>query len=158
MATCMVIRREERITIRRATLDDVERIAQFIHELANFEGSVATVNAYMLRVELQKRNPAFFCLLAECANRHIGCAIYSFSYSTFSGLHRLHLEDMYVVPEFRGRGVGKLFMSRLQDLARQNLCMYMDWEMAATNSSAREFYQSLGAQTQDDRVFWRLKV
>jgi GNAT superfamily N-acetyltransferase len=107
--------------------------------------------------------PIFECVLAERGPRAVGFALYFFTFSTFKSRPTLYLEDLFVVPEERGRGVGRRLLVELARLAVERKCGRMEWSVLDWNP-AREFYFKLGAVAMDEwtvfrmtpDAFWRL--
>jgi len=139
------------VQIRAATSADVPLVLAFIRELAAYEKLSHEVEATeeSLRVTLFGEKPAAECLLAfadDAAKSPAGFAIYFTSYSTFLAKPGLHLEDLFVKSEFRGRGIGKSILLHLARLANHRGCGRMEWTVLDWNEPAIAFYESLGAQ------------
>jgi GNAT superfamily N-acetyltransferase len=136
------------ISIRAATKSDVPVILALVRELAIYEKELDKVRA---REEDYLRDgfgasPKFFVLLAEHAGAVCGFAFYFFAYSTWEGHSVLSLEDLFVRPEQRGNGVGKLLMQRLARIALDNDCTRFEWRVLDWNAPAKAFYEKLGAK------------
>jgi GNAT superfamily N-acetyltransferase len=123
-------------TIRIATNADVQQIYTFIRELAEYEH----VSPYSLNVTIEgiKRDafgekPYYYCLLAEHDGKPAGFAIYLFNYSTFEGRPSLHVEDLFVVPELRGLGIGKALLARAAAIAVSVGSKRLQWEVQDWN-------------------------
>jgi GNAT superfamily N-acetyltransferase len=136
------------LTIRTATAEDVSLIAQLIRELAEYERApqeaVATPED-ILRDGFSE-HPKFRVLIAEWSGTPAGFALFFNNYSTWRGRPGLFLEDLFVRPEFRKRGIGKAFLVRLARIAVAEGCARFEWQVLDWNKPAIEFYQSLGAQ------------
>ena len=135
------------LTIRFAGRDDAETILAFIRELAAYERepqAVAT-SAATLALQLGSPRPPFECLLAEEGGAAQGFALYFHNYSTWRGRPGLYLEDLYVRPEHRRRGVGLALLRELARLARERGCARMEWAVLDWNQPAIDFYLKLGA-------------
>jgi GNAT superfamily N-acetyltransferase len=142
------------LSIRPATIDDVGLLAAMIRELAEFERElklVVTTEADLARDGFGS-NPKFRALMAEWDGQPAGYALFFDFYSTWRG-RQLYLEDLFVRPQFRNRGIGKRLLAAVARIARDNDCHGMRWEVLDWNDTAIEFYKSLGAQFLDD---WRL--
>ena len=141
-------------TIRQATPADVPQILAFIRALAEYErepdAAVAT-EADLLRDGFGP-NPFYFCLIADSDNRPAGFALYFFNYSTWLGRPGLYLEDLFVLPEFRGLGIGKTLLQRIAAIAVENRCPRLQWEVLDWNTPAIDFYAAMGAEFLDT---WR---
>ncbi len=142
-------------TIRPATAADVPLILAFIRDLAIYEKLlhevVATEDA--LRRTLFGDQPGAQVVIAEADGRPAGFALYFYNYSTFLAKPGLYLEDLFVQPEFRGRGIGKALLLHLAKLANARGCGRMEWSVLDWNEPAKGFYRKLGAVPLDD---WRV--
>jgi GNAT superfamily N-acetyltransferase len=136
------------VTMRAATPDDVSEILAFIRALAAYErapDAVIATEADLLRDGFGP-NPYFFCLIAELDSRPAGYAFYFFDYSTWIGRPGLYLEDIYVHPQFRGRGIGKALLQRVAAIAVEKGCCRLKWEVLDWNTPAIDFYRAMGAE------------
>ncbi len=146
---------KEKIVIREAAADDVPILADFIRRLAEFEHLSSQVNISvddLLQFGFSE-TPYFRALIAEKEGQPLGFALYFFTFSTFVCRPTLYLEDLFVLPEHRGRGVGRALLSELARIARRRNCGRMEWAVLDWNESARTFYRSLGAE---ELAQWRL--
>ena len=145
----------DRVRIVPADEKDVPLILQMIKGLAEYEQLshevVATEES--LRASLFGARPAAEVLLAYSDRTPVGFALYFHNYSTFLGRSGLYLEDLFVVPAWRGRGVGRKLLSHLASIAIERACGRMEWAVLDWNESAIGFYQRLGARVLDD---WRI--
>ena len=141
-------------TIRKATRDDVPQILAFIRALASYEQLSHAVTATEADLERDGFGPRpfFECLLAEHDGRPAGFALYFFNYSTFLGRPGVYLEDLFVLPELRGRGIGKALLSRAAAAALENGCGRFEWSVLNWNAPAIGFYRSVGGVFLDE---WR---
>ena len=146
------------ITIRPATEADVPLILRFIRELAEYERLLHEVVATEegLRETLFGARPAAEVVIAEDGREPAGFALFFHNYSTFLAQPGIYLEDLYVRPEARGRGVGRALLAHLAALGRARGCGRLDWWVLNWNESAIRFYRSLGAQSMDDWTVFRL--
>lgn len=146
------------ITIRRATADDAALLHRFVRELAIYEKAeaqmIATVE--MIRESLFGQDSTTHAVICEIDGEPIGHALYFFNYSTWMGRHGLYLEDLYVVPEQRGTGAGTALLKHLAKIAVGRGCARFEWSCLDWNEPAIRFYQSLGAQPQEEWVIYRL--
>src|ERR1039457_4374139 len=127
------------IVIRKATKADVPQIFTFFRALAEYEHvPPAAVHATEEGIERDGfgENPLFRCLLAEQDGKPAGFAIYQYNYSTFDGQMALHIEDLYVVPEIRGMGIGRELLSYAAAIAVENGSRRLQWEVLDWNMSA----------------------
>lgn len=143
------------LAIRPATERDVPLILSFIQELAEYEKAreQAVATEANLRETLFGPRPYAEVVIAELEGEPVGFALFFHNYSTWLGRPGLYLEDLYVRPHARGRGVGKRLFAHLIDLARERGCGRMEWVVLDWNEPAIRFYESLGARGMDD---WRL--
>ena len=141
--------------IRLATPADVPSILQLIRALADYEklSDQVVVNEAQLREHLFGPRPYAEVLLAEEAGRVVGYALFFHTYSTFLGRPSLYLEDLFVLPEHRGRGHGKGLLARLARLAVERGCGRFEWMVLDWNTPAIQFYESLGAAVAPE---WKL--
>jgi GNAT superfamily N-acetyltransferase len=139
------------LRIRTATAEDVPEILAFIRALAFYERAPDAVRATeedLLRDGFGPK-PYFFCLIAELDGMPAGFAFYFFDYSTWLGRPGLYLEDLFVHPEFRGRGIGKALLERLAAIAVEKGCARLQWEVLDWNTPAIDFYRAMGAEFMD---------
>ncbi len=113
---------------------------------ANPTAAVAT-EADLLRDGFDPHSaPRFHVILAEWNDLPCGIALYFFNYSTWAGRPGLYLEDLFVEPEYRGRGIGKALLAELARIARKENCYAMRWQVLDWNQPAIDFYHSLGGE------------
>ncbi|MBW2456484.1 MAG: GNAT family N-acetyltransferase [Deltaproteobacteria bacterium] len=146
------------IQLRSATPDDAEQIHRFVVALAEYEREPDAVRctADELRSQLAEPEPPFRCLLAELDGTPAGFALYFHNYSTWRGRAGLYLEDLFVLPELRGRGVGKRLLAELARIAQARGCARMEWAVLDWNQSAIDFYRRLGAEPMSEWTLFRL--
>ena len=146
------------ITIRPASETEVATILAFIRELADYERLAHAVTATEadLRATLFGAQRYGYALFACSDERPVGFAIYFFNYSTFLGRPGLYLEDLYVRPEARGRGVGRRLLAHLARLAVERGCGRFEWSVLDWNEPAIRFYRSLGAEPASEWTLYRL--
>lgn len=132
--------------IRRATQADIPTILELIHALALYEREpdAVQIGEAELRRDGFGQQPLFECLIAEDGDEAAGFALYFPIYSTWRG-PSLHLEDLFVQPSHRGRGIGKALLSRVAAIAMERGCARMQWDVLDWNTPAIEFYRSRGA-------------
>jgi GNAT superfamily N-acetyltransferase len=136
------------LAIRPAEAADVPVILRLIHGLAEYErapDAVTATEADLLRDGFGRR-PLFHVVLAEWDGAPIGFAFYFFNYSTWQGKPGLYLEDLFVDPPFRGRGVGKALLVHLARIAVTQGCGRYQWQVLDWNEPAIRFYESMGAR------------
>ncbi|MEY3660671.1 MAG: hypothetical protein RLZZ169_1497 [Pseudomonadota bacterium] len=146
------------LTIRPATALDVPLILDFIRALALYERAAAEVVAdeERLRETLFGESPQAKVVLALWEGRPVGFAVYFFSYSTWLARKGLYLEDLFVLPEARGNGVGKALLRQLARIAVEEGCGRLEWSVLDWNQPAIDFYLSLGAVPQSEWTRYRL--
>lgn len=134
--------------LRAARQADVPLILGFIRELAEYEKLLHEVQATEagLRQQLFGPQPRAECVIAEYGGKPAGFALFFHNFSTFLAKPGLYLEDLYVKPEFRGKGVGRKLLAHLAALAVQRGCGRFEWAVLDWNAPAIGFYKSLGAQ------------
>jgi GNAT superfamily N-acetyltransferase len=146
------------IALREATPADVPVILQLIRGLAEYERlaheCVAT-EAALTRTLFGER-PAAEVVLAFTDERPAGFALFFHNYSTFLAKQGIYLEDLFVFPEFRGRGIGKKLLQRLAQLAVERDCGRLEWSVLDWNQDAIRFYESLGAKAMDEWTVYRV--
>jgi GNAT superfamily N-acetyltransferase len=137
------------LTIRPATPDDVPLILKLIRGLAEFENLLHEVEATEAKLQgalfPASGRPDAECRLAFLDGTPAGLAIFFTNYSTFLAKPGLYLEDLFVQPELRGRGIGKALLLDLARLANARGCGRMEWTVLDWNASAIAFYESIGA-------------
>ncbi|MBX3378088.1 MAG: GNAT family N-acetyltransferase [Phycisphaeraceae bacterium] len=146
------------MTIRPAAPADVPLILSLIRELAEYERDPGAVVATpeLLREHLFGPTPRAHCVIGELDGRPEGFALYFFNFSTWMGRPGLYLEDLFVRPECRGRGLGKALFLHLARLAHGMGCGRMEWSVLDWNTPAIEFYRSMGAISMDEWTVFRL--
>lgn len=140
--------------IREAVPGDTALILTFIRALAEFErapDAVTATEAGLLRDGFGP-NPFYYCLIAEFDGQPAGFAFYFFNYSTWMGRPGIYLEDLFVHPEFRGKGIGKALLKKVAEIAVEKGCRRMQWEVLDWNTPAVDFYRAMGADFLDE---WR---
>lgn len=141
--------------IRLATAEDCALILTFIQGLAEYEKLADQVVAteQKLTETLFGDKPAAEVVIAEYQGKPAGFALFFHNYSTFLAQPGLYLEDLFVLPAFRGKNLGKLLLSYLAKLAVERGCGRFEWSVLDWNQPAIDFYQSQGAALLDD---WRI--
>lgn len=144
--------------IRKATKQDSKAFLDLLLGLANFERLEPPDEAAKRRITkdifVKKRASLF---MATSGKRRVGYALYFYSYSSFLARPTLYLEDIFVLDEFRGKGIGEaLFLACVNEAAKQQ-CGRMEWAVLTWNTNAIKFYEKLGATRLDDWYVYRLK-
>jgi GNAT superfamily N-acetyltransferase len=141
--------------IRPATPADVPTILGFIRELAIYErepDAVLATEADLLR-DGWGSTPRFTALIADYEGVAAGFALYFTSYSTWRGHHGIRLEDLYVTPALRGKGIGKGLLRKLAQIAVEQGCPRLEWDVLEWNAPAIAVYESIGANILTE---WRI--
>lgn len=143
--------------LRIAEADDVPLILQFIKALAEYEKMSDEVFATeeMLEKSLFKEKRAEV-IIGEYKGKPVAFALFFHNFSTFVGRPGLYLEDIYVNPDMRGYGIGKIFLSFLAKLAVERNCGRFEWCCLNWNEPSIKFYKSLGAKAMDEWITFRL--
>ena len=146
----------DNIRIEHATEDDASLILRFMQGLAEYERLPIVANEDRIRELIRQPEPRTHVLIAYCDDQPAGFALWFHNYSTFLARRGLYLEDLFVFPEWRGRGVGRRLLSHLADIAVSRGCGRMEWSVLNWNEPAIAFYRKLGAQALADWTVYRL--
>jgi GNAT superfamily N-acetyltransferase len=143
--------------VRPATPDDVPELVAMIRELAEYERALHEVHATEehLHSTLFAEKPAVFGHVLEVDGAVAGMAIWFLNYSTWLGAHSLYLEDLYVRPEFRGGGAGRLLLRTLAEICVQRGYPRLEWWVLDWNP-ARGFYHAIGAEALTEWIPYRV--
>lgn len=146
------------LLIRAAVPDDSATIANLIRELAVYEKleSHAKAGPAEIAKHLFGPRPYAEALLAEVASEPVGFALFFHTFSTFRGQPGIYLEDIFVRPEHRARGIGKALLRTVARIAVERECGRLDWAVLDWNTPAIGFYRSLGARPHDGWTLYRL--
>ncbi|XP_029956893.1 diamine acetyltransferase 2b [Salarias fasciatus] len=149
--------------VRASTKEDCRDISRMIMELAVYENMPDQVK--ISHEELERdgfcQNPFFECLVAEVPEEHkskdghtvVGYALYFYTYSTWRG-RCIYLEDLYVMQEFRGKGIGKSLLSKVAAVGKEKQCARLNLSVLDWNTPSRDFYAAKGAQDLTDSEGW----
>ena len=146
------------LSIRPARPGEASLVFQFVRELAEYEKLEHEVQATeaMIDAALFGEQPRVFCDIAEWDGEPVGFAVWFLNFSTFSGRPGIYLEDIFVRPAFRGRGVGKALMVHLARKCVENGWARLQWSVLDWNTPSIEFYKSLGADLMDEWTVCRV--
>jgi GNAT superfamily N-acetyltransferase len=146
------------LEIRTATEGDVPLILSLIKELAEYERLSHEMSATeeTLRDSLFGERAAAEVLIGECEGQPAAFALFFHNFSTFLGRPGIYLEDLYVRPEFQGRGLGRAMLVHLARLAKKRGCGRLEWWVLDWNEPAIRFYKTLGAVPMDDWTVYRV--
>lgn len=146
------------IALRSATAADTPQILAFIQGLAEYEklshACVATEES--LRESLFGPRPYAEVLLADYEGAPAGFALFFHNYSTFRAAPGIYLEDLFVLPDLRGRGIGKALLKQLAKLAVERGCARLEWSVLDWNAPSIAFYKSLGAIPLEEWTIFRV--
>lgn len=145
-------------TIRPATERDAPLILEMIRALADYEKLAHAVTATErdIRETLFGPRPAAEVVVASVDGQPAGFALFFHNYSTFLAQRGLYLEDLFVKPEFRGRGIGRALLQHLASLAVERGCGRFEWSVLDWNAPAIGFYKKLGAVPLEDWTIFRV--
>jgi GNAT superfamily N-acetyltransferase len=146
------------LTIKNAKADDIPLILEFIRELAEYEHAPeqAVATAEDLRRDGFSANPKFRVVFTEWDGEPAGFALFFYHYSTWVGRPSLFLEDLFVRPRFRGKGIGKSLLIYLAKLAVAEGCGRFEWQVLDWNEPSIKFYESLGGKIMKEWVTMRV--
>jgi GNAT superfamily N-acetyltransferase len=144
------------LTIRPGRPRDAAAITALIHGLADYERLPRSTTVAAIRRHGFGRRRHFETLICRLGGRPIGLALYTFTYSTFLARPTLWLEDLFVVPEARGRGAGLALLRALARVAVRRGCGRMEWSVLDWNRPAIRFYRALGAGLKREWILTRL--
>ncbi len=146
------------LRVTKATEADLPLILKFVQDLADYERlrdqCVATEEK--LRGSLFGAHPYAEVLIARLDDEPVGFAVYFHSYSTFLANHGLYLEDLFVIPEARGKGIGYALLAELAGIAVERGCERLEWAVLDWNDLAIDFYKRIGAVEKDEWTTFRL--
>ena len=147
----------EKFNIRTARAEETGTILKFIKKLADYEKLSNEVEATeeTLYESIFVRHEAEV-IFAEENDEVVGFALFFHNFSTFVGRKGLYLEDLFVLPEKRGRGYGKALLQRLAQIALERNCGRMEWVCLDWNTPSINFYKSIGATPLEDWTIYRL--
>ena len=145
------------LTFRKAERSDTELILKFIKELAEYEKMqdevVADVDDLKQWIFDKEKAEVIFAIVD---NTEVGFALFFHNFSTFLGRAGIYLEDLYVMPEYRGKGIGKAILKKLAAIAVERGCGRLEWWCLDWNRPSIDFYLSLGAKPMDEWTVYRI--
>src|SRR6266481_5440473 len=144
--------------IRRARPDEAGLVLSLVRELAEYEKLLHEVEATEadIDVALFGSNPRLFCEIAQWKDEPAGFAVWFVNFSTFSGRSGIYLEDLFVRPAQRGKGIGKALLAHLARQCVANGWSRLQWSVLDWNTPSIEFYKSLGAVMMDEWTVCRV--
>lgn len=146
------------LAIRAARREDSALVFALVRELAEYEKLSTEVDASEAQIAdaLFAREPKLFCDIAEWDGQPVGFAVWFLNFSTFRGRHGVYLEDVFVRPAFRGRGIGKALLAQLARRCVDGGYARFEWTVLDWNEPSIAFYKSIGAQVMDEWKICRL--
>jgi GNAT superfamily N-acetyltransferase len=137
---------------------DAAAVVGLVHELARYERAArqCALTEAKLEAALFSARPSLFGHVVSIDGQVVGCALWFLNFSTWRGTHGIYLEDLYVQPAHRGKGLGKALLRELARECRQRGYERLEWAVLDWNEPAINFYGSIGAQAQDDWTIFRL--
>ena len=145
------------LAFRKAKREDTELVLSFIRGIAEYEklsGEVIATREVLERSLFDEHRAEVLLALED--GKELAFALFFHNFSTFVGRAGLYLEDLFVLPEYRGRGIGKALLEELAQIAVERNCGRMEWVCLNWNSPSIAFYRSLGAEPMDEWTLWRL--
>lgn len=149
---------ENNCVIRLATAADIPSLFRLIKELAEYEKLQQEVTATEegLKDALFDRAPAAEALIAMAGGKAVGYALFFQNFSTFLGRPGVYLEDLFVLPDYRGRGIGRRLLERVAQIAVSRRCGRLEWAVLDWNKKAIGFYERLGAKAMSEWTIYRI--
>ncbi len=146
------------LLIRDAISSDTPTILRFIRALAEYEklSHMVVADEATLKQSLFGDNAKAHALIAEWDGVPVGFAVYFYNFSTFIGKPGIYIEDVFVDPAMRGKGIGKAFFAHIASRAKAEGCERVEWAVLDWNQPAIDFYKSIGAELLDDWIVNRL--
>ncbi len=150
---------ENKLEFRYATREDIDLIYTFIKKLAQYEGMPEAVKASKEMVEdwmfNRKRAEVLFAVLDE---KEIGFSLFYESFAAYVGKGGIFIDDLYIDPEYRGKGYGKQLLSKMASIALERECGRLEWLCLRENTPSMEFYKKIGAKMTDECVVFRMNI
>ena len=148
----------KKLSIRIAEEKDIPVILSLIKELAEFEKLFDEVNVSedILKENLFGKRKYAEVIIAELNEKPAGQALFFHNFSTFKGKPGIYLEDLFVKPEYRSKGVGKALLNKLIETAKERKCSRIEWVVLDWNKSAIDFYKKMGAEEMNGWLIYRL--
>ena len=146
------------LSIRSVNEADVSLLAEFIRGIAEYEKLADEVVAdeAVLRESFFGSRPSAEALIAEWDGKPVAFAVFFENFSTFKGRSGLYLEDLYVIPEYRKKGIGKALLTYLARIAFERGCPRVEWVVLDWNQNAIDFYESFGAKKMEEWLIFRI--
>ncbi len=154
----MITNKNKKISIRESSIDDIPLILNFIKELAEYEklSHEVSVTEKILKDSLFGRNKYAEVFIAEYDGEPAGQVLFFHNFSTFKGKPGIYIEDLYVRPQYRGKGIGKALLNYINELAINRNCGRVEWVVLNWNKPAINFYEKIGAEPMNDWTTYRI--
>lgn len=154
-----MVKTQQKINIRRAVSSDCGRLLELVKDLATYEQAPGEVTISLEHFEASGfgEHPVWWAFVAETDERIVGFALYYIRFSTWKG-QRMYLEDLYIEPEMRGKGIASLLFAQLIEDCRKRKLVGIVWQVLEWNEPAIEFYRSLGARFDGEWLNGSLEV
>lgn len=148
------------LSIRKSTIADTLTILKFIEGIADYEKLSHEVETTAAKLEetLFGPAPSAEVLIAHEAEKPVGFALYFHNYSTFRAKPGMYLEDLFVLPEHRGKGYGKALLEHVIHIAKERNCGRVEWSVLDWNTPAIDFYKKMGATAMDEWTVFRISL
>ena len=152
------IKPSDDLVIRNADGNDAETVLFFIKQLADYEklSHEVTATVETLKQNLFSNQSNAYAVIAYYKSEPVGFALYFYNFSTFLGKKGIYLEDLFVLPDMRGKGFGKKLFLHLIGIARKNDCGRFEFSVLNWNEPSIKFYKNLGAESMDDWTTFRI--
>lgn len=149
---------QNKLSFIKASRGDTFKMSEIIHDMAKFEKleDEITFSQKRLEIEYFDKKVATFLFL-KIGEETIGYMTYFYNFSSFKGRRCLYLEDLFVYPQYRGRGYGKASFHKLAQIAVKEGCERIDWVCLSWNRNAQAFYASLEAKSHNEWLLYRLE-
>ena len=149
---------ENKLKIRKADINDVPLILSLIREIADYEKLSHEVTATEKDIRENLFGDVNYAevLIAEYENEPVGYALFFYNFSTFTGRPGIYLEDLFIRPKYRGKGIGKTLLLQLLEIAKNKNCGRVEWCVLDWNEPAINFYKNLGAVPMDGWSIFRV--
>ena len=144
--------------VREIRPEDVPTVVRLVHELAEYERAAAscTLTEAQLGTALFGPQPALFGHVAEHEGEVVGCALWFLNFSTWRGVHGVYLEDLFVRPTHRGKGLGRALLARLAEVCAERGYARLEWSVLDWNEPSIRFYRAIGAVPMNEWITYRL--
>ncbi len=149
---------ESLVKIDFATIDDIRIIKNFIQDIADYEKLSHLVKTTEENLKKYLFGPQKYaeCLIARMNGKPVGFALFHSTFSTFEGKPGIHLEDLFVSEEYRGKGAGKALLKRLSNITIDRGFKRLEWVVLDWNKPSIDFYDSIGSEAKKEWILYRL--